>query len=53
MRSFRNHLQVLLPNSMYLVSQTNEKDTDSCIEELGRKLAQEVQEFVFNYLSGF
>ena len=53
MRSFRNHLQVLLPNAMFLVSQSNEKDTDSRIEELGMKLAQEVQEFVFNYLSGF
>ena len=38
---------------MFLVSQSNEKDTDSRIEELGMKLAQEVQEFVFNYLSGF
>ena len=38
---------------MFLVSQSNEKDTDSGIEELGRKLSQEVQEFVFSYLSGF
>jgi len=53
MRAFRNHLQVLLPNAMFLVSQTNEKDTDSRIEELGSKLAEEVQEFVFTYLSGF
>ena len=53
MRAFRNHLQVLLPNAMFLVSQSNEKDTDSGIEELGRKLSQEVQEFVFSYLSGF
>ena len=39
MKSFRNHLQILLPNAMFLVSQANERDTDSRIEELGQKLA--------------
>ena len=38
---------------MFLVSSTNEKDTDSRIEDLGLKLAQEVQEFIITYLSGF
>ena len=42
MRAFRNHLQIMLPNSMFLVSQANEKDTDSRIETLGLKLAREV-----------
>ena len=53
MRAFRNHLQVLLPKAMFLVSQANERDTDSRIEDLGLKLAQEVQEFIITYLSGF
>lgn len=53
MRNMRNHLQVLLPNAMFLVSQANERDTDSPIEELGLKLAQEVQEFIISYLCGF
>jgi len=53
MRAFRNHLQILLPNAMFLVSQANEKDTDSRIEDLGFNLAQEVKEFIISYLSGF
>lgn len=38
---------------MFLASQSNEKDTDLRIEELGRRLAQEVRDFIFSYLSGF
>lgn len=38
---------------MFLVSQANEKDTDSRIEDLGFNLAQEVKEFIISYLSGF
>ena len=53
MRQLKNHLQVLLPDAMFLVSQANEKDTDARIEDLGRKLAGEVHEFIFTYLSGF
>ena len=53
MRQFRNHLQILLPKAMFLVSQANERDTDSRIEELGVKLAQEVKDYIINYCSGF
>ena len=35
---------------MFLVSQANEKNTDSRIEDLGLRLAAEVQEFIFNNL---
>lgn len=52
MRSFRNSLQMLLPNAMFLVSQANEKNTDARIEDLGLKLAAEVQEFIFNNMNG-
>lgn len=52
MRTFRNHLQIVLPDAMFLVSAANERDTDSKIEVLGVKLADEVQEFIFTYLSG-
>ena len=52
MRCFRNSLQMMLPNSMFLVSQSNEKNTDARIEDLGLKLAAEVQEFIFNNMNG-
>lgn len=34
------------------MSQSNERDTDSKIEELGQRLANEVQEFIFTNLCG-
>ena len=53
MKSFQNHLHVLLPNAQFLTSSSNESDTDLCIEVLGTNLAQEVKQHVYNYLSGY
>ena len=36
---------------MFLVSQSNEKDTDARIEELGARLAQEVREHILLYMN--
>ena len=52
MRTFRNHLQTVLPDAIFLMAQSNEKDTDSRIEHLGQRLANEVQDFIFTNLCG-
>ncbi|ETO00033.1 hypothetical protein RFI_37427, partial [Reticulomyxa filosa] len=44
MRMFRNHLMVLCPSDLFLMSQANEKEeqTDGDIREMGQRLAQEI-----------
>ena len=51
MQIFKNHLQAQVPDALYLISKSNEKQTDSSIETLGLNLAQEIKEFVNMYLT--
>lgn len=51
MQLFKNNLQALVPDALYLVSKSNEKLTDSSIETLGLNLADEIKQFVFMYLT--
>ena len=43
---------MMFPNSMFLVSQSYEKNTDTRIEDLLPKLAVDMKEFIINNMNG-
>ncbi len=52
MRLFRNNLQVLYPEYLFLCSKINEDYTDGDIHEMGRKLAMEVKNYINEWCPG-
>jgi hypothetical protein len=52
MRLMKNNLALLLPDAMFLCSTANEDLTDSCLEESGIRLAQEVMNFITDWCPG-
>lgn len=46
MQEIKNHIAMVVPNSIFLCSASNEgKKTDSCIESMGENLSEEIHEF--------
>lgn len=52
MQQFKNHLHTILPNALFLIARSNEGLTDQSITKLGLNLANEVKQFVNQYLMG-
>ena len=46
MRLFKNTLNILYPDALFLSSTSNEDNTEQDITELGKNLANEVKHFV-------
>lgn len=42
MRIFKNIISIALPDALFLCAQSNERDTDNDIFEMGKRLAEEV-----------
>lgn len=49
MRLFKNTLNVLYPESLFLSSVANEDNTEGDIAEMGRNLAREVKGFILEW----
>ncbi|GBG28888.1 Protein FAM135A [Hondaea fermentalgiana] len=52
LRAFRNYLLIVEPDTITLLSKANEEDTDSDIEVLGTRLANEVKAFLVRTFAG-
>jgi len=46
LRTFRNYMSIVVPNTLTLLSSANENDTDSDLSVQGYRLAREVHEFI-------
>lgn len=49
MKMFKNQISLIFPEGVFLLSKSNEKQTDGDIEQMGQNLATEVKEFVEMY----
>ena len=45
-RVFKNVISIALPDALFLCAQANEKDSDLDIFEMGKKLAEEVHQYI-------
>lgn len=52
MRGFKNHISILFPNGLFLLSNSNEGKTDGDIMEMGERLAHEVRRFILENCPG-
>ena len=52
MRLFKDNLSVKYPDAMFLASSANEDDTEGDIENMGKKLADEVKIFLNEWCPG-
>lgn len=52
MKLLKNYLNFLHPESMFLCSSINEDSTEGDIDEMGKKLAEEVTNFIFDNCPG-
>lgn len=46
MRIFKNIISIAMPDALFLCAQSNERDTDQDIFEMGKRLAEEVHQYV-------
>ena len=46
MRNFKNVISVALPDALFMCASANERDTDQDIFEMGKKLAEEVHQYI-------
>jgi predicted alpha/beta hydrolase family esterase len=46
MRIFKNIISIALPDALFLCSQANERNTDEDIFEMGKRLAEEVHQYI-------
>jgi triacylglycerol esterase/lipase EstA (alpha/beta hydrolase family) len=51
MRTLKNCLSVLHPEVLFLCSKDNEENTENDIEDMGKKLAKEINEFISEWCS--
>ncbi len=49
MKLIKNNIQFLFPDTMVYCSEANEDDTTIDIREMGKKLAEEVEDFIINW----
>ena len=49
MRLFRNQIALLFPDSVILLSQSNEDQTEGDIMEMGERLASEVRNYILSF----
>lgn len=52
MRLFKNNLALVYPDAIFLVSSSNEDNTDGDLNEMGIRLAQEVVNFITDWCPG-
>jgi pimeloyl-ACP methyl ester carboxylesterase len=52
MRLFKNNLALVYPDAIFMVSSSNEDNTDGDLNEMGIRLAQEVTNFVADWCPG-
>ena len=52
MRLLKNNITLLFPEAMFLCSQANEDHTEGDINEMGVRLAQEVNNYITQYCPG-
>jgi len=52
MKLFKNSIAMVHPEAIFLLSKKNENDTEGDIEEMGVRLAAEVDEFIEQYCPG-
>lgn len=52
MRLFKNNLNYLYPDNLYLCSSANEDNTDEEIADLGKRLASEVRGYIMEWIPG-
>ena len=45
-RVFKNVISIALPDALFLCSQANERDTDQDIFEMGKRLSEEVHQYI-------
>lgn len=46
LRLIKNHIAMMFPHTQFLCSESNEQHTDGDIEEMGIRLASEVDKYV-------
>jgi hypothetical protein len=46
MRNFKNVISVAMPDALFMCASSNERDTDQDIFEMGKKLAEEVHQYI-------
>lgn len=46
-------IQLQLPDAHFLLSRSNEGDTDNDIKSMGKKLAEEIEKYISNYLEEY
>lgn len=52
MRLIKNHMMLLYPECLFLLSISNEGRTEGDIEGMGKSLAQEISDFVKKWCPG-
>jgi len=46
MRIFKNIISIALPDALFMCAQSNERETDLDIFEMGKRLAEEVHQYI-------
>ena len=52
MRMFKNYINFIFPESMFLSSSINEDNTEGSISEMGKKLSNEIKTFIYENCPG-